>query len=122
MPRDVVRKQKSDSGFDYLANTAAPIGADPISFLMSAPGHPDVSSAWSEQIITSVRFAMNSLNERDMLLIEGKYIWGKSYSELADMMGWSAKSSAYKAVKKAENKLKEMLMHDPFIREMLGES
>lgn len=121
MPRDMIRRKASDSDFDYLANTPAPVGKDPISFLMSAPGHPDTTSEWSDQIISIVRGAMTSLGERDMMLIEGKYIWGKSYSQLSEMMGWSAKSSAYKAVKKAENKLKETLMNDPFIREMLGE-
>lgn len=113
---------KSENGFDYLASRPAPIGNNPIEILMAAPHAPDKPSGWSDQISHCVRVAMSTLCERDVTLIEGKYIWGKSYSQLADMMGWSAKSSAYKAVKKAENKLKEALLCDPFIREMLGEN
>lgn len=120
MPRDILRG-RSDNDFDYLANRPAPIGKNPIEMLMAAPHTTEPGNSWSEQISHIVRTAMNNLNERDAMLIEGKYIWGKSYSQLADMMGWSAKSSAYKAVKKAENKLRETLMCDPFIREMLGE-
>lgn len=121
MPRDLVRKRPVDKDFDYLATRPAKIGSSEIELLMAAPNHIESGEGWSEQINHSVRCAMSSLGERDAMLIEGKYIWGKSYSQLADMMGWSAKSSAYKAVKKAENKLKELLLGDPFIREMLGD-
>lgn len=121
MPRDILRG-RTDNDFDYLAARPAPIGTSPIEILMAAPHTSDPQLGWSNQISDSVRQAMNTLSERDMMLIEGKYIWGKSYSQLSDMMGWSAKSSAYKAMKKAEGKLREALMCDPFIRELLGEN
>jgi len=120
MPRDILRG-KTNNDFDYLAARPAPIGNNPIEMLMAAPHTSEYTSGWSEQISDCVRQAMSTLNERDIMLIEGKYIWGKSYSQLSDMMGWSAKSSAYKAMKKAENRLREALLCDPFIREMIGE-
>lgn len=121
MSRDVIRKRTSDVDFDYLATHPTPIGKNPIEILMAGPLWTEPTNSWSDQVGDSVRCAIATLGERDIMLIEGKYIWGKSYSQLADMMGWSAKSSAYKAVKKAENKLRDVLLNDPFIREMLGE-
>lgn len=121
MPRDVIRKRSNDVDFDYLSAHPAPVGTNPIEILMAAPLWQEPANSWTNQVSDSVRCAIATLDERDAMLIEGKYIWGKSYSQLADMMGWSAKSSAYKAVKKAEKKLRDILLNDPFIREMLGE-
>lgn len=115
MSRDVV------FDFSYFLGARAPIGPSEIEQLMAEPFHTEPDYMWNDQLRDTVSQAIATLNPREQQLIEGKYVWGKSYSELSDMMGWSAKSSSYKAVKRIENKLKVILQDDPFIRVLIGE-
>jgi DNA-directed RNA polymerase specialized sigma24 family protein len=115
MSRDVV------FDFSYFLGARSPVGLSEIEQLMAEPFHTEPDYVWNDQLRDTVSQAIATLKPREQQLIEGKYVWGKSYSELSDMMGWSAKSSSYKAVKRIENKLKVILQDDPFIRVLIGE-
>lgn len=115
MTRDIV------FDFSYFLSVRSPIGRNEIEELMAEPFHTEPDYVWNDQLRDAVSQAVASLTPREQQLIEGKYVWGKSYSELSDMMGWSAKSSAYKAIKRTENKLKLILENDPFIKTLIGE-
>lgn len=107
--------------FSYFLGAKAPIGTSEIEQLMSEPFHTEPDYVFNEQIRDAVTDAIKQLGPQEIMLVEAKYVWGKSYSEIADMMGWSAKSSAYKAMKKVEDKLRVILQDDPFIRVLIGE-
>lgn len=115
MPRDLL------FDFSYFLGAKAPLGKGEIEQLMAEPFHTEPDWVFDEQIRDAVSDAIRQLKPQEIMLVEGKYVWGKSYSELSDMMGWSAKSSAYKAMKKVEDKLRLILENDPFIRVLIGE-
>lgn len=107
--------------FSYFIGAKAPMGSSEIEHLMAEPFHTEPDYIFNEQIRDVVSEAIRQLEPQEILLVEAKYVWGKSYSELAEMMGWSAKSSAYKAMKKVEDKLRVILENDPFIRVLIGD-
>jgi len=66
----------------------------------------------SDALMEAVHEAMETLDDKDKWAIEAVYVWGHSYSEIADMMGYSSKASAHGAVRQAQNKLKIVLQND----------
>lgn len=107
--------------FSYFISSPAPLGPSEIEQLMAEPFHTEPEYMFNEQMRSAVSDAIKQLEPQEIMLVEAKYVWGKSYSELAELMGWSAKSSAYKAMKKIEDKLRVILENDPFIRVLIGE-
>lgn len=89
----------------------APVGDDPIEMLMAAVNQSGPSYL-SDALTTAVHEAMETLDDKDRWVIEAVYIWGHSYSEIADMMGYASKASAHGAVRQAQEKLKVVLQND----------
>lgn len=89
----------------------APVGDDPMEILMMSVNQSGPSHL-SDALVEAVHEAMDTLDEKDRWAIEAVYIWGHSYSEIADMMGYSSKASAHGAVRQAQNKLKIVLQND----------
>jgi len=89
----------------------APVGDDPIEILMMSVNQSEPTHL-SDTLVDAVYEAMGTLNDKDRWAIEAVYIWGHSYSEIADMMGYSSKASAHGAVRQAQNKLKVVLQND----------
>lgn len=94
------------------------VGTDPIELLMSGINELEPGTL-SDGVATAVQSAKDCLSERDRWVIDAVYIWGHSYSEIADMMGYSSKASAHGAVKSAQKKLKEILELDYRIIRMM---
>ena len=101
---------------EYYLNTmeefiSSPVGDDPIEMLMAAVGQaaPD---HLSDGVSAAIQSALDSLGEKDRWVLDAIYIWGHSYSQITDMMGYSSKASAHSAVKTAHKKLKEILELD----------
>lgn len=109
-----------DDDLDYLSNTPAPVGSDPIEMLMAGPNQRFLEET-SSPIPDIVREAMSELDDRHRFALEAKYIWGKSYADIADMLGYQSKSSAHDIVSQAQEQLKKILLKNPLILEMIGE-
>lgn len=103
----------SKEPFDWSAaeRIPAPVGDDPIEILM-ASYNQSAPSYLSDGLMNSVRKAIELLDEKSRWAIEAVYIWGHSYSQVADMMGYSSKASAHGVVRKAQQKLKQILEID----------
>lgn len=99
--------------FDWNAaeRIPAPVGDDPIEILMMSVNQSGPSHL-SDSLMEAVHDAMSTLDDRDRWAIEAVYIWGHSYSEIADMMGYASKASAHGAVRSAQDKLKIVLQND----------
>lgn len=99
--------------FDWSAaeRIPAPVGDDPIEILMASIGQQEPAPL-SSGIVDAVADGMSTLEEKDRWVLEAVYVWGHSYSEIADMMGYSSKASAHGAVRRAQNKLKQVLQID----------
>ena len=115
MARDMIRL---DDNIGYFSNVPSPVGHSPIEQLMAAP-----FSRHEEPFDADLRDAISDcvarLDEVDRFVIEARYVWGKSFSEIASMLGCSAKSTAHDKVKRAERKLKTIMLQEPTIVEML---
>lgn len=93
---------------------------NPIQALMASPDETETSGV-NAQIRLCVAESIAELGDRDRFVLEAIYVWGKSYSELSQMMGFSSKASAHGAVKTAEANLRAILVTKPEIRQMIGE-
>lgn len=114
-------KYRDDNDWDRMASIPAPIDwTDPIQMLMASPDETEASTV-NAQLRLCVADSILQLGERDRFVLEAIYVWGKSYSELSEMMGFASKASAHGAVKTAESNLRAILMTKPEIREMIGE-
>lgn len=117
MARKTMRKVEAD-GLDYLANTPAPVGGTFIDWLMSEPGTPEEYER-TQATREAVAKAILELDDKHKFIIEARYVWGKSFSEIMDMMGYQSKSTAHDTLKAAETNLKALLMGDAHIRKLL---
>lgn len=114
-------KFRDDKDWDYMsAVPAKPDWDNPIEALMAGPFQVS-EETFSEPLANAIRDGIAQLDERDRFIIESVYVWGHSYSELADMMGWASKSSAHKYASFALDKLKIILLEMPEIKRLLGE-
>lgn len=112
-------KSSPDDDFDKLATVPEPVGNSFIEQLMAMPGatiHPDFSLDVREEVYN----CMVSLEDEYRFVLEARYVWGKSYSEIAVMLGYNSKSSAHDKVKQAESVLKIKLIESPVIMGYLG--
>lgn len=96
---------------DFIQRIPQPLGDDPIEILMAAVTQSPAERL-SDGVSGAIQEGLESLEEKDRWVLEAVYIWGRSYSEIADMMGYSSKASAHGAVKSAQAKLKEILETD----------
>lgn len=103
----------SKEPFDWNAAERIPaqIGKDPIEVLMASMNDPEPTHL-SLGVEMAVAEAMDKLSERSRWVLEAVYIWGHSYSQIADMMGYASKASAHGAVRTAQKQLKEFLQYD----------
>lgn len=69
----------------------------------------------SNELVDAVQECIEKLGERDRWIIRAVYVWGSSYSQLADMMGYRSKDSSHKATSKALANLKMILEIHPVI-------
>jgi DNA-directed RNA polymerase specialized sigma24 family protein len=114
-------KFRDDQDWDRMSSLPASVDwTDPIQALMASPNEPE-PSAVNAQLRLCVTESIAQLGERDRFVLEAIYVWGKSYSELSEMMGFASKASAHGAVKTAEANLRAILVNKPEIREMIGE-
>lgn len=106
---------------DHLANVPAKVGDSFIEQLMAGPNF--ISRETSDDSLgEAVKASINKLDERDKFIIEAVYIWGHSYQQIANMMGYSSKSSIHKILNEAQTKLKEILLLEPAIIKLLGDN
>ena len=108
-----------DDEFDMMASNPAPVGSSFIEQLMAGPGHVADEST-NIDIREAVTVAILDMDESSRFVLEARHIWGKSYFDIAEMLGHKSKSSAHDKVKEAEATLKNLLMESPIIREFLG--
>ena len=97
--------------WDAAERIPAPVGDDPIEILMMSVNQSGPSYL-SDALLNAVHDAMETLDDKDRWVVEAVYIWGHSYSEIADMMGYASKASAHGAVRQAQAKLKIVLEND----------
>jgi DNA-directed RNA polymerase specialized sigma24 family protein len=108
---------------DYTDYLISPVGDSYWERLMAGPNEVSTETDDNEnQYDSIVRDAVASLGDQDRFIIEQIHTWGKSYSELSDMLGYSSKSTIHKLVHKAQDNLKKILLQQPAIRQMLGET
>lgn len=108
---------------DYTDYLISPVGDSYWARLMAGPNEVSTETDDEEnQYDSIVRDAVASLGDQDRFIIEQVHTWGKSYSELSDMLGYSSKSTIHKLVHKAQDNLKKILLQQPAIRQMLGET
>lgn len=107
-----------EGGLDYLANTPAVIKPTLTDWLMSEPGTPEPDYSF-EITRESVGHCISLLSEKHRFIIEARYIWGKSFAEIMDMMGFQSKSTAHDTLRAAEKNLKVLLLDEPHIRQLL---
>lgn len=112
-------KFSQDDEFDKLATVPSPPGLSFIEQLMAMP-NATINNEFSLEVREAVTNAIMDIDIASRFLIESRYIWGRSYSEIAEMLGYNSKSSAYDKLKDAENILKRKLLEYPVIREFLG--
>lgn len=115
------KRFRDSDDLDYMANVPAKVGDSFIEQLMAGPSHVS-SETFDSPMRELVSSAIQKLDERDKFIIEAVYIWGHSYSQIADMMGYSSKSTIHKILNEAQTNLKNILMQEPLVLEMLGET
>ena len=111
-------KFRDDKDWDRMALMPAPVGNTFIEELMASPNQ-SVHAQFSEDLRDAVQEAIAKLNDKDRFVIEAVYIWGYSYSEIADMMGYLSKGTPHYAVRKAERNLGNILKTDKRIMQLL---
>lgn len=109
----------SGDDFDKLATVPAPAGGSFIEELMAMPG-ATIDVPIDMEVREAVTEAIMDLDTASKFLIEARYVWGYSYSEIATMVGYNSKSSAHDKVKEAETILRRKLAESPKIRRFLG--
>lgn len=112
---------RDDEDWDHMSIVPAQIDwANPWESLMASPNDTEHSPV-NAQLRLCVAESIQQLGERDRFVLEAIYVWGKSYSELSEMMGFASKASAHGAVQTAQANLRAILITKPEIREMMGE-
>lgn len=109
---------RDDKDWDRMALLPAPVGTSLIEELMASPNQ-SVHAQFSDDLREAVQEAISQLGPKDRFVIEAVYIWGYSYSEIADMMGYNSKGTPHYAVKKAERNLGAILKKDQRIIKLL---
>lgn len=109
---------RDDKDWDRMALLPAPVGTSLIEELMASPSQ-SVHAQFSEDLRDAVQEAITKLGPRDRFVIEAVYIWGYSYSEIADMMGYNSKGTPHYAVKNAQRNLGNILKKDKRIIKLL---
>lgn len=108
-----------DKNWDRMLEIPATVNwDDPISMLMAGPNQRQ-SHPLSDDIRDAVRDGIMQLNDKDRFLIEAVYVWGRSYSQIAEMMGYNSKGTSHYAIKKAERNLGDILKADSRIIRLL---
>jgi len=111
-------KFRDDKDWDRMALMPAPVGPSLIEQLMASPNQ-SVHAQFSEDLRDAVQEGIAKLGAKDRFVIEAVYIWGYSYSEIADMMGYRSKGTPHYAIKKAERNLGAILKNDDRIKKLL---
>lgn len=114
----MIRKTRDSDDIDHMGNVPAKVGTSFLEQLMAEPNHVS-SETFNEELNTTVTNAIAQLSEEDKFIIEASYIWGRSYAEIADMMGYSSKSTVHKLMHKAQENLKNILILEPIIIKLL---
>jgi predicted DNA-binding protein YlxM (UPF0122 family) len=103
----------------YFASLPAKQGSSFFEELMAAPfTTPD--EPFDLDIRELVYESVMKLDEQSKFVIEARYVWGKSFSEIADMLGNASKSTAYDKLKKAERLLKEIMLQEPLLNDYVN--
>lgn len=102
-----------------MGNMPAPVGPNPIEELMASINQP-LADPLSSAVREAVADGIAQLGDKDKWLIEAVFVWGHSYSEIADMMGYRSKASVHGVVRKALDNLKMVLECDHRIMKLLG--
>lgn len=102
-----------------MGNMPAPVGPNPIEELMASINQP-LADPLSSAVREAVADGIAKLGDKDKWLIEAVFVWGHSYSEIADMMGYRSKASVHGVVRQALNNLKMVLECDHRIIKLLG--
>lgn len=113
-------RSSDNDGLDKFTNTPSKPGDGFFEQLMSNSPTEQAqpfSLEMREMIFDSIQFLRDDL--RDAIVY--RYFEGKSFSEIAKLMGFNSKSSAYDKLKEAENALKSTLIESSDIRTFLGE-
>lgn len=114
------KRFRDTNDWNAMENIAEAVSDDPIAMLMATPWQ-ELPDPLSDDVSSAVREALDQLGQRDRFLLDAVFVWGKSYSELSDMMGFNSKASSHQAVRTALAKLKEILQTDKRILRMMGE-
>lgn len=114
----MIRKTRDSDDMDHSSNVPAKVGTSFLEQLMAEPNHVS-SETFSDELNEAVTNAIAQLSEEDKFIIEASYIWGRSYEEICDMMGYRSKSTVHKLMHKAQENLKNILILDPAIIKLL---
>lgn len=100
--------------WDKMARIPSPVGSGFYDQLMASvtQSSPDPLST---ELVNAVQTCIKKLGDKDRWVLEAMYVWGASYADLADMMGYRSKASSHGAVKQAEQNLRSYLEINPVI-------
>lgn len=110
----MAREFRDADDWDRMARIPAPVGAGFYDQLMACvtQSSPDPLST---PVVNAVQHCIKKLDDKDRWVLEAMYVWGVSYADLADMMGYRSKASSHGAVKQAEQNLRAHLEINPVI-------
>ena len=111
-------KFRDDQDWDRMAQIPAQVGPSLVEQLIASPNQ-FVHDQFPEELRDAVQDGIAQLGPKDRFVIEASYIWGYSYSEIADMMGYRSKGTPHYAIKKAERNLGAILKKDKRIIQLL---
>lgn len=113
------RTHRRDKDWDRMASIPAKIGPTLVEQLMAGPNQSN-EKPFPEDVRIAVAKAIELLDDKDKFIIEAVYLWGKSYSQIAKMMGYSSKGTPHYALKRAHRNLGAILETDDTIKSLLG--
>jgi DNA-directed RNA polymerase specialized sigma subunit len=117
----MAKKFRDSDDLDYMANVPAKVGDSFIEQLMAGPSHVS-RETFDDSLSEAVTSCISKLSGRDKFIIEAVYIWGHSYSQIGNMMGYSSKSTIHRILNEAQDNLKELLLLEPAVLTLLGGS
>ena len=113
------RKFRDDDDINYMGNLGAPVGNTFIEMLMASPNQT-LPDPFDPNIAEAIWDAIELLEPKHKFVVESMFVWGKSYNEIAEMMGYNSKATAHGIMRTALKNLKETLEQDPRLNVALG--
>ena len=112
------KRFRDDDDWDIMGQIPSQLGITMIEQLMAGPTQRN-HQPYPADVRVAVQKGISKLNPRDRFIIEAVYVWGHSFSEIANMMGYKSKGTPHYALQKAHQNLGAILSQDETIVELL---